>query len=143
MTAGSEGDNPALEAEDVPDGLGCFSQPIPVDSSASWLHLSSLFWWYLSYAATTNTPTDLFIRGPRFASEVMSFVRDTTNSSMEVGHLTRSEDRNQRHKKRQKVAAACDPCRGKKVKCDGLRPGRPTTSIILIKHLICTVYTRN
>ncbi|KAH6867516.1 fungal-specific transcription factor domain-containing protein [Thelonectria olida] len=47
---------------------------------------------------------------------------DTTDSPTGPAQLNENENGSQRPKKRQKVRAACDRCRDKKIKCDGLRP---------------------
>lgn len=41
-----------------------------------------------------------------------------------------------RRSKRQKVAAACDECRAKKIKCDSKRPGQfnPSDCAIIFPH---------
>ena len=41
----------------------------------------------------------------------------------ELDNILSQETAVERPKKRQKIAVACDPCRARKVKCDGVRPG--------------------
>ena len=40
--------------------------------------------------------------------------------------------------KRQKIAQACEPCRSRKVKCDGIHPGKPILSpLALFAQITC------